>query len=271
MKNITNVMLGSDPEAFVFNDNTQKFVSAIGLVGAGKWNPKKLSQDGYMVLEDNVLIEFNIPPASTKEQFITNLITGVDLIQKEVLNGKPHLSLRMQGSAFMPASELEDPKAHVFGCEPDQDAWNDGKDNHPPDSPSDGLRSAGLHIHVGYDPIKAYRRGVLNKQLARWMDLYLAIPSMISDPDPHRRKLYGKAGSYRDKEYGMEYRVLSGKFLANPIYMGWMWDQTMRAVDKVDEGQSLGDPTGERIKKAVNTCDMKEVEALIREYDLVVA
>ena len=34
------------------------------------------------------------------------------------------------------------------------------------------------------------------------MDLFLGVPSILIDPDTERRKMYGKAGDYRLKEYG---------------------------------------------------------------------
>jgi hypothetical protein len=64
------------------------------------------------------------------------------------------------------------------------------------------------------------------------LDLRLAVPSLIWDKDKKRRLLYGKAGCFRPKPYGMEYRTLSNAWLnpAIPHVRKFIFGETIRAV-----------------------------------------
>ena len=71
MKNIVdNISLGADPELFLFNHDSNEVISAEGIIGGTKENPRRISKDeAYGLQEDNVMVEFNIPPAKTKDEF----------------------------------------------------------------------------------------------------------------------------------------------------------------------------------------------------------
>jgi hypothetical protein len=56
--------------------------------------------------------------------------------------------------------------------------------------------------------------------IVRELDYYLGLPSLKWDTDGRRRKLYGKAGAFRPKPYGLEYRVLSNKWLSDEKLIG---------------------------------------------------
>ncbi len=271
MKHFTNITLGSDPEVFVFDTIRNQIISSIGLVGHGKYNPKDLSIPGYKVQEDNVLLEFNTPPVSSKQAFIDSIATGLNLIEEEAIG--LNRAIRIQASAFLPETELQHPSANIFGCDPDFDAWKE-KVNSPPAPPENGLRTAGGHVHVGWkeaNPLKEGMREEINKHIVRWMDLLLGVPSILMDMDKDRRKLYGKAGAYRDKPYGVEYRTLSSFWIDNPKKVGWVWDQTMRAIEEVDNENLLEEQQGVQILKAINTQDFKTVKELVNRYNLQVA
>lgn len=60
--------------------------------------------------------------------------------------------------------------------------------------------------------------------------MFLGVPSIVLDDDKERRSLYGSAGSFRFKEYGIEYRTLSNFWLKNKDFMSWVFDQTQLAI-----------------------------------------
>ena len=67
--------LGSDPEVFLVNKNTAKFTAICGMIGADKWSPKQIENlpAGFTLQEDNVALEFGIPPAASKDEFVFNI------------------------------------------------------------------------------------------------------------------------------------------------------------------------------------------------------
>ena len=189
--------LGADPEVFLQNEQGS-LVSAIGLVNADKWNPLQLPhmKKGFTLQEDNVALEYGIPPAQDADEFVKN----IQAVMKASLPFIKDLSFSKLSCAVFPKEELNHPLAHVFGCEPDIDAWT-GKENPKPKAPNPNLRSAGGHVHV--ETTKDAR------EVGKRMDLYLGIPSLFMDQGHERRALYGAPGAIRFKPYGLEYRTLS--------------------------------------------------------------
>jgi hypothetical protein len=228
------ITIGADPEFFLEQNGNLK--SAIGRIGGVKEAPRPLGRDGFAVQEDNVAVEFNIPPAITMESFIESIEWSMKRISEEVsvFGYKPS----KLASALFPPAELSDPRALQFGCDPDFNAWHGGRRNPKPRAKSERLRSCGGHVHVGYPsdtPIDRLR-------LIQLMDLYLGVPSVIMDADQGRRELYGKAGAYREQPYGVEYRTLSNFWLHDIKYQRWVYEQTQRAVDMA---LGFGPPSGE--------------------------
>jgi hypothetical protein len=195
--------VGSDPEYFLQNKDG-KIVSAIGKIGGTKNKPKPLKEigKGYYIQEDNVLLEFNTPPAKNPTTFHTYHNRAVEFI-KNMLAEK-ELFVSAKASHSMDDDELNHPRAFVFGCEPDFDVWA-LEWNKKPSSSDPKLRSAGGHIHIGYENPKT----TTTIKLGRLLDAFVGAPLAMFDPDKKRRELYGKAGAIRFKPYGLEYRTPS--------------------------------------------------------------
>jgi hypothetical protein len=264
-----SVLIGADPEVFLFDTNTQRFKSSIGIIGGEKWSPRQLKR-GIAVQEDNVLAEFNISPADTREKFVSFIEDGISQINEILPTG---IQIRIAASAFMPESELQDMKALAFGCDPDFNAWKNGKINKKPNAEDSTLRSGAGHIHTGFNLTdeainQGYTRDGARIELVKWFDLYLGIPSLIMDTDTERRKLYGKAGCYRPKDYGVEYRTLSNFWLGKRATIEWAFDETMRAINHVSEGNVMEPSIGKKIEKCINTHDLKLADKLMSEFNL---
>lgn len=265
---ITDITLGADPEVFIKELPTGKFIPSLDLIGGTKLDPRPLSIPGFFVQEDNVLAEFNIPPSKTKIEFIANIKSGIT--QLENILGNNHRVEIATSHKFTP-EDLKDPRAEEFGCDPDFNAWFE-EINPRPHTPTDGLRTAGGHIHVGYKlDIGATMddRAEVNKEIVKWMDLYLGVPSMKLDTDSERRRLYGRAGAYRNKEYGVEYRTLSSFWLKSEKLIDWVWEMTHRAVDRVGNLEFIENNLSERILMAINRNDMATTDSLISQFKLV--
>ena len=246
--------LGCDPEVFLVDALHSTFVSVIGKVGGNKQNPLQLTgyPKGFTIQEDNVALEFCVPPSKSCAAFLKN-IQMVQSAAKAKLENKYTFST-LSCVAF-PKEQLAHPLANMFGCEPDYNAWT-GDKNEKGETPKD-LRSAGGHIHLetNLDPNK----------MGQALDLFLGIPSLLMDKKGEaRRKYYGKAGAIRYKPYGLEYRVLSNFWIFAPKYIKWVWNQAHRAETFVKENNKVG----EGVELIINAGDMEMANYLVKEYDL---
>jgi hypothetical protein len=255
---VTNrVTVGADPEVFV-KDSSNTIVTAIGKVGGTKQYPRKVKAGALQ--EDNVLAEFNINPATRKVAFIKNINTVVRQLE-EALKGH-NLFIDIRASHSYKMEELTEPQAMVFGCEPDFSAWANGAINPKPECDDKGLRTAGGHVHLGWDkPTDAQRHTVI-----KWMDVLVGVPSVLLDKDTLRRKLYGKAGAFRPKKYGAEYRSVSNFWLANDDLMGWIWDQSQLAVENKDN--NIVSEDSELIQRAINFNDVEAARHILNMYQV---
>ena len=248
--------LGSDPEVFL-QDNAGKPISSIGYINADKWNPMQIPDmpEGYTLQEDNVSLEYGIPPAASAEEFIDH-INKVMEKSKEYL---PNLSFSKLSCIVFPEDQMQHPLAHIFGCEPDFDAWTK-ESNKKPEPPHPFMRSAGGHIHVE----------TTKDQLAviRAMDLFLGVPSVLMDNGEMRKKLYGKAGAFRGKSYGVEYRTLSNFWIFKNELIRWVWNNTERALESV--GHLDVEAEKANILAAINDNNKEIAQMLVSKYNLEV-
>ena len=255
--------LGCDPEIFL-TDAAENLRSAIGVVGGTKEFPRPLPElgEGYAIQEDNVAVEFNIPPADTKEAFIAYLAKALEGIKSEI--SWQGLQLCHASAAFFPKEELQHPAALEFGCDPDFNAWTGGKVNPKPTADDETLRSCGGHLHIGLGRCPGKDDTI---RLVKLMDLYASVPAVIMDNGQLRKQLYGKAGAFRPKTYGVEYRPLSNFWVFNPKLVAWAYDVTQQAVTSWENGM---DVTSEQdlILEAVNNNNKYAANDLISKYKL---
>lgn len=257
------IKLGCDPELFLI-DTTGKLRASCGLIGGTKSHPMPLPLgEGYAVQEDNVAIEFNIPPASDAIEFQDSIKKTLAFLTEGVRNHLGFDIVNLSAASF-PKEELEAPAAKEFGCDPDYNAWTLAR-NPRPKVDDDTLRSCGGHVHVGFD-----RRELNPVQLIKAMDLFLAVPSVFMDTQGQRRRLlYGKRGAYRDKPYGVEYRTLSNFWVFNERLTKWVWDNTERAVAAV-ESQFAIDDYADSIMDAIDNNNMDVARTLVDKFKLEV-
>jgi len=250
-------MLGADPELFLVNPNTGKFISSIGRIGGSKDFPMPIGEE-CAVQEDNVAVEFNIPPCKTADDFVKYINYNLSYLTERAK--EMGLELYIKPSARFDEDELAHPAAQEFGCEPDFNAWT-GKPNPRPQCNDPNLRSAGGHIHIG-----CTKKNALS--IIKAMDLFVGCPLLEYDQDEQRRLLYGKAGAFRYKPYGVEYRTASNVWISSEKLIRWVWSQTQKAVDWVQQGNSLTKEQGEMIQQCINTNDMNLLKVLEKEFPI---
>lgn len=241
--------IGCDPEVFLTNDSGQ-IVSAVGHVGGTKDVPIIVHRGA--VQEDNVLAEFNTDPADNVQEFVTNIKTVLGQLRERV---NP-LGIEIKASHIFRKAELmrSGRQALMFGCDPDYNAYT-GEQNSAP-SPMQGLRTAGGHIHIGYDNPSNEE----SMRIARAMDLLIGVPSVLLDADTLRRRLYGAAGSMRFKSYGLEYRAVSNFWIQHTDLIEWVYHQSEKA---------LGTEGCDDARTCINTGDTDLATSLIKRYGVM--
>jgi hypothetical protein len=221
---IMNVItIGTDSEFFLFERETNKFVPAYRITKGTKSNPERIySKNNFEVFVhwDNVALEVTASPVeyNPDEPDIKSYLHRVYTILKNWLSAThPDLYISTQPVVEIDKEILFDEEAGIFGCEPDFNIWT-MKENPPPSPVKAGYkRTAGAHLHFGMDEITDETVSRLVKTLDEYMAActFVYIPIPYKQMEEERRSLYGMAGSFRLKPYGVEYRVLSPTLFDN--------------------------------------------------------
>ena len=208
-------------------------------------------------------MEFNIPPAEGRSQFVESISKTLNHLTQMVKNDYGFTLAEISAASF-PMEELDSPEAFVFGCDPDFNAWTKAP-NPKPAADDKALRSCGGHVHVGYD-----RSKLEGTEIIKYMDLMLGVPSVIMDKGWLRKVLYGKAGAYREKPYGVEYRTLSNFWIFKDRLIEWVWDNTTRAVTAAESRLAISEQDQFEIINAINTNDQGMAKKLVDKFALEV-
>lgn len=262
MRQINNVTIGADPELFIVNTKTNKVVSAIGIIPGekGKAYTDGLPE-GFGLQIDNILGEFNIPPVSLRNvRTITKHIEfAKNFIDKYVKKINPDLGILCKASMYVDDDQLLSEEAQLFGCNVDYNVYT-MSENPKPKGTETNLRTAGCHIHIGYDTPNT----MTSVELVKYMDAILGVSTVLIDDDCERRKLYGRAGCFRITDYGVEYRVLSGYMISSPALIDFIADATKTAIDCYNS--SYGRPHDDALESIINDNDKEMAKFVIDRY-----
>ena len=260
--------IGADPEVFVADSLTNTFVSAHDLVPGTKLEPFAVNKGAVQV--DGMALEFNIDPADSFEEFEDNL-NSVQNTLAGMIGDKKFIQ---DASVYFDEEFVKGvPEFNLMlGCEPDYNGWT--MDVNAPADAASLMRTAGGHVHVGGfftdDPFSPEHFATCAR-LARTMDHTLGVYSVLWDKDDKRRSMYGKAGSFRPKPYGMEYRTLSNRWIFNTDLIRFVYNATQEALEKMfDPSFSVGEEVREIINSSDRSSDFfltpnacKKVELLV--------
>jgi hypothetical protein len=247
--------IGCDPEVLLAN-HSGVFVSAIGKLPGTKDAPVDVEHGKVHV--DNVAGEFNTRPAYSMEQFDESIRLMLDTM-KELVQAQD-LEVTEKAVGIYSQEELSHPDAMKGGCEPDFDAYCDGMMNQSPPLGAVPIRCAGGHVHIGIDGLSEEDI----RQLIKTLDVFVTIP-MLKYEDPMRRVLYGGAGAFRRKAYGVEYRTPSNFWIFKKARREWMYRQVALAIHKFKDVVVT-----EYIKTVINDHRLVDAENIINQFGLEV-
>ncbi len=237
--NTTNkeILIGCDPELFVFSENKRRIVSAHDLLPGTKREPFAVPRGAIQV--DGVAAEFNIEPAKNGGEFCQNIAVVKNEIQTQLdikgrLN-KDKYTLRAKPCVFFTKTywATVPEEAKELGCEPDFDAYT-MKANPRPDGGM-LMRTGGGHIHISWgDSTNNFTDEWVDMcaDLVRHLDHHLFPQSKKWDNDDLRRRLYGKEGAFRPKKFGVEYRPLSNAWLNDYKTVQYIFNATKYVTEK---------------------------------------
>jgi len=192
--------IGADIEVFLYDNVRDTIVPCVGVINGTKDKPfiPKDYVQGFALQEDNVMLEYNIPPAKTSATWAGRFPVAHTMIMEHI--PKHHGWRVLPEHQFMP-NDLRSNQAKAIGCEPDHSAY-DGGEERVIQVELTNWRSCGGHIHLG---------GNFNCPdfvAALFAELCLGIGAGLRTTEPNTRTTwYGQPGIFRPKEYGIEYRT----------------------------------------------------------------
>ena len=264
--------LGCDPEFFV-RDSFGNLVTAHGLIPGDKKKPHKVTLGAIQV--DGMALEINIDPvpASDFEAFNKGIITVVNGLKKAM--PADHTIVVDPSVTFDAAYYAGVPEeAKELGCDPDFCAYTEDffEPNPRPDGPP-GLRSAAGHIHIGWGqdiPVENPEHVEICRNVVRNLDCFVGLGMICIDGDAERRKIYGKAGAYRPKPYGVEYRTPSNVWLRSKGARRFIHTLVNTCLRDMQKGagaafQRLAE-SGYDVPAIINNGDAETAEKLLREF-----
>jgi len=246
--------VGCDPELFAVRKNGNP-VSVIGKFPGTKEEPFEIEGVGALQV-DNVACEFNTIPATSPDEFSRAVAMPLKAVEEYL--AKKKLLLCEEAYLEFPQNQLNNADAVTAGCDPDYNAYN-LKVNTPPDFYETNARSAAGHVHIGLDEISEVDKPLLVKCL----DLIMTIPALKYE-SADRRTLYGKAGCFRPKSYGLEYRTPSNFWVFTDERRKWVFQCVQRAVEIFRDITIPND-----LEDVINNNDLQRAEMLIDQYNLV--
>lgn len=254
------ILIGCDPELFVRNPNSGAYVSAHGMIPGNKENPFAVP-DG-MIQVDGMALEFGIDPAATEDEFVTRIASVTKNLRDRIDPGYQvvgHPTATFESAYFATVPDY----AKELGCTPDFNGWT-GQENQRPNADVE-FRTGSGHVHIGWTEdqnIYDSEHFQTCAAMARQMDYYLGIYSLLWDGDSKRRELYGKAGAFRPKPYGMEYRTMSNAWVNSEILQRWVYRAALKGTqDLLFNGKDATNEFGDMAQKIIdnNQTDWQKV------------
>jgi len=291
--NVELVEFGADPEFFIVrtkgSDNAPEIMSADKFLPSKRNKYRGCSGDIFF---DGVQAEINPRHNTCREEFAMNiddcLIDVLSLIDKkrsvnQELSGKYNLWALPAVNITKETIKGTDSECKRFGCSPDINIYEDEKKIKYPNGNYHLIRYAGGHIHLGHHTMRGmeyFAKPDNIKRLVKSLDIFVGTftTAIIKDNEGEkiRRKYYGRAGTFRINEHGIEYRVPSSFWISSPILVSLILslarDAYTATIHELDKKSILKDVDTNLVRDIINNSDRGKArtfynEILTKYYD----
>lgn len=259
--------VGADPELFLCVNGV--VTPATGLIKGSKSSPFVVKNGAVQV--DGTAAEFNIDPAESEEDFVGS----INSVQKLLLDMVDNSSV-YEGCSVTWDEEViksQPTEALELGCDPDFNAYRKCQNRRPDENSH--MRTAGGHVHIGgFYPEDKWDPDHMDQmmELTKLFDKNVTHYSPMWDKDTKRREMYGLAGAFRPKIYGVECRSLSNKWITDPRLAGFVYRGVEQSIKELLSGDVVSLQDGINRETEINlshtpgtrfaTVDPEKVEEL---------
>ena len=274
--------MGCDPEFFFKVDNNivgaELFIPKEGIKNnltrlGGLHTALKGTETKFII--DGVQVELNPKPDTCRANLANEISVAFKTLKAELTKQGTKVQCDFSRSITIEKTDLDklDANNQKFGCMP---SLNSHKDTECKLTKVDPLvyrqRSAGGHIHIGFDGQPNLKTAITENpdEMVDMLDIICGNTMVLIDRDPGnkaRRELYGRAGEYRLPKHGIEYRTLSNFWLTHYYLMSFAFGMARLAVNLCAE-PILKKRYIEEFKSKV---DMKEIQDAINNNDFDLA
>lgn len=275
-----NTMIGADPEFFFKDKQTGQVIGSEKLIKA----EERIYETGTLI-RDGVAAEINPDAAYCREVLWANINDLMNLAEARAYDKGATVCFDTTVTLTQENFNALSPISKQFGCVPSQNAY--GVMPIPAGSSDIPVRSAGGHIHLGYkfDELEGWneKEHFMNiikagdDTVVKVLDVLVGNTCVLFDQFPgskERRKTYGRAGEYRSKPYGLEYRTPSNFWLRDYRLFGMAFGLARQALWIVGYNkteQVLGEVNQDDIIKAINDNDAVLALKNFKKYAPIVA
>lgn len=265
---MSDFTIGVDPEIFLLDGKTKAPVSAHGLIPGDKKAPHPVN--GGAIQVDGTAVEFNTDPVPFNDfdSFNAKIVTVMKELQTEVKkNGNYKFSIAPVQEYSQEYFDSIPKEAKELGCDPDFCAYT--LEQNPRPEGDRLFRTGAGHIHIGWGaniPVDNEEHHEICANFVKMLDATVGLFMTCIDRDPRRRELYGKAGAYRAKPYGVEYRFPSNVWLTTRARRRAVHSLVNTAIAKMRIGYGVQNVTGaseEKIRDILNTGDYKTARRML--------
>ena len=170
---------------------------------------------------DGIQAEFNITAQRCREWILDDIWYIFKKVY-DIIGPAYDISLQAAVKVRKDILKKADPRARIFGCDPDYNAYTGEKNEIFVDPETHPLRYAGAHIHIGgaehgKKPFIVQPSQI--RESIKLLDILVGVPLVLLDREASsaiRRQMYGRAGCYRKTKWGIEYRTPSPFWLMAP-------------------------------------------------------